>query len=163
MGITTEKKRGLYLKERKIDVTNKRAWKHKTGRGFRWWKCWREPTQWRDGERQIAEELHLWSQRRVLGGWVGTWMGGIYHYWLEPPSHAQSDIPLTIDINHDFSIIDPPFHHGREHCGVHIDFSLSSLLLPTFRLSTVMHNDYQTLLMWNLRDAIESLFLHSFI
>lgn len=46
-----------------------------------------------------------------------------------------------------------PFRHGGEECAAHIDFGLSTLLLPTFRLSTVMHNHYQTLLIWNLWDA----------
>lgn len=80
-------------------------------------------------------------------------MEGIYHYWLVPSSLAQADIPPTVDINHDFSIIDPlSAMEGRNALLVSIS-AAPSLLPPAFQLSTVMHNHYQTLLKWNLRDA----------
>lgn len=34
-------------------------------------------------------------------------MGAINHYWLIPLFPAQTDTPLSFDINHDFVIIDP--------------------------------------------------------
>lgn len=153
---TPEKKRGLYLlwkkKERKKDVGWKeRAWKRKTGRGLGGENA--EEEQRSGGMERSAEELHLWPQRSALGGWVGTWMEGIYHYWLAPSSLAQADIPPTVDINHDFSIIDPlSAMEGRNALLVSIS-AAPSLLPPAFQLSTVMHNHYQTLLKWNLRDA----------
>ena len=106
---TPEKNRGLYLLWKKKDVGWKeKVWKHKTGRGLGGENA--EEEQRSGGMERSAEELHLWPQRSAPaagGGWVGTWMEGIYHYWLVPSSLAQADIPPTVDINHDFSIIDP--------------------------------------------------------
>lgn len=61
--------------------------------------------QWTGGE--MCWRASPLATEECTGGWVGLWMGGIYHYWLVPPSLAQADIPPAIDINHDFSIIDP--------------------------------------------------------
>lgn len=72
-------------------------------------QCWREPTQWWDKERVNAEKCWKASPlvtEECTGGLGGHVNGGINHYWLVPPSLAQPDIPPTIDINHDFSIID---------------------------------------------------------
>lgn len=53
----------------------------------------------------ITTSHSVWSLLLEKNVWGLGVLGGIYHYWLTPPSLAQPDIPPAVDINHDFSII----------------------------------------------------------
>lgn len=64
------------------------------------------------GMQGSVEELHLRSQRRAPGRGTFIIIGS------SRPFLAQPDIPPTVDINHDFSIIDPlPAMEGKKMCG----------------------------------------------
>lgn len=98
---TTEKKK----MQKGLDVIRKKTWNHKTGQG-----C--------GANAEVLKSFTSGHRGVFLGGWVGTWMGGIYHYWLIPPIPCSTWHPSYLWHKSWFLYNRSPFCRGGEECTV---------------------------------------------